>query len=390
MINRNSSSFTLDRARAFVSTLLWAPDAYLDALTLILAVTHVKNSFTTVPYALVTSSKPMTGKTLMSTDIPMLLADSPWEVNTLTTEPAIRARFMDRVPPSTVCAPDISKLFGEAGLNGRTSRVYQLLVAGYRSTGKIEVSVNRVATMLPAYFVAFLDGLNNAVPADLATRAVQFRLKPKPPGLKMRDALSIPVQREAEPLRKQLHNWAASNQKGMRQYMLSGVLRVHPLLTDRRMQVWGPLFAVADAAGGDWPRRCLSAFLEMAVDESDKPVVLADEQALLDTAEVYGRAATRVAFTADLVGALRELPSGDFYREADDDYLVQDLLPAALGPAVMTRGRMLDGREVEAYGRPVAPLLRRAADLQEQLFPDMTAAGPSATELELAVKEVAR
>jgi len=86
-------------------------------------------------------------------NIPLLLADAPWEVNSLTTEPAMRAKFMDRVPPASVLSPDISKVFGESGLNGRTSKVYQLLVAGYRRTGKIEVSVNRVSTQLPMKFL---------------------------------------------------------------------------------------------------------------------------------------------------------------------------------------------------------------------------------------------
>jgi hypothetical protein len=376
----------LNAVRNFVSTLWWAPEEYLDAYTLLLAVTHVKDGFTSVPYGLFTSDKPQTGKTTVSTDIPMLLADAPWEVNTLTTEPALRAKFMDRVPPATVCAPDVSKLFGESGLNGRTSKVYQLLVAGYRRSGKVEVSVNRVSTLLPAYFVAFMDGLNNAVPGDLATRSVQFRLRPKPPGLRMRDALSVPVAKEAGPLKKALHRWAVSNRRVMQQFMLSGVTRVHPLLTDRRLQLWGPLFAVAHAAGGGWPQRCMSAFLEMALDESDRPVVLIGQQALLDTAKIAMETGAAVLFTADLVERLRGLPD-DLYREVDDDYLAGDLLPRALGPSRTMRARALDGRLVTGKARLVAPLLTRAAALEEELNPALKDSGPGETELELTLTE---
>jgi hypothetical protein len=382
-----SSDYVLNATDRFIGTLWWGPDEYRWAMSLMLALTHVKDAFTSVPFALVTSDKPKVGKTTLSTDIPMLLADAPWEVNTLTTEPALRAKFMDRVPPKTICGPDISKLFGESGLNGRTSKVYQLLVAGYRRTGKVEVSVNRVSTQLPAYFVAFLDGLNNAVPGDLATRAIHFKLTAKPANISMRDALSIPVAREAEPLKKALHRWATSRQRDMQRFMLSGVLRVHPLLTDRLRQLWGPLFAIADAAGGEWPARCMAAFLEMALDENDKPVVLAEDRALLDTAKIIMKSGAVRVFTAELVPALRGLPGDDFYTEVDDGYLVGDLLPRALGPASVLRGRSMAGKPVTGEGWAAAPVLEAAAALYEELSPEPAETGPDAVQRALTLTE---
>lgn len=375
----------LNAVRGFVKGLWWGPDEYLDAITLMLAVTHVKDYFTSVPFALITSGKPKTGKTTLSTHIPLLLADSPWEINSLTTEPAIRAKFNDRVPPSAVCVPDASKIFGESGMNGRTAKAYQLLVAGYLRNGKIEVSVNRVSTQLPAYFVAFIDGLNNAVPGDLATRAIHFKVNPKPSNIRLRDALSIPVSKEAEPLKKALHRWATSSRREMQAFMLSGVTRVHPLLVDRTMQIWGPVFAVAHAAGGGWPQRCMAAFLEMALDENDKPVVLVGQKALLDTAKILSRTGATRIFTADLLPALRDLPGDDFYTEVDDDYLVEDLLPRALGPSREMRGASLDGDVVTGMGRMAAVILRKAAELLEELEPEREQAGPSAVERELTL-----
>lgn len=389
MTNRMPPDFVLNEVDGFIGTLFWGPEEYRHAMTLLLAVTHVKDTFTSVPFALITSEKPKVGKTTLSTDIPMLLADEPWEVNSMTTEPAMRAKFMDRIPPATVCAPDISKIFGEAGLNGRTSKIYQLLVAGYRRTGKIEVSVNRVSTRLPAYFVAFMDGLNNAVPGDLATRSVHFKLEPKPPEILMRDALSIPVEKEAEPLKKALHRWAVSHKNEMRQFMLDGVTRVHPMLTDRLLQICGPMFAVAHCAGGQWPQWCLDAFLEMMLDESDKPVVLAHQQALLDTAKIIMATGAKRVFTADLVPALRALPDGQLYREVDNVYLVTDLLPRALGPSQEMRGLAFDGRTVQGAGRMAAPVLAAAADLRDMLYPQAEAAEPDRAQRELSLAEVA-
>lgn len=387
MSNRKPD-FALNATDRFISTLWWGPEEYRHVMTLMLALTHVKDAFTSVPFGLITSDRPKVGKTTLSTDIPALLADVPWEVNSLTTEPAMRAKFMDRIPPSTILLPDISKVFGESGLNGRTSKVYQLLVAGYRRTGKVEVSVNRVSTQLPAYFVAFLDGLNNAVPGDLATRAIHFKLTAKPSNIRMRDALSIPVAREAEPLKKALHRWATSSRRQMQQFMLSSVLRVHPLLTDRLLQLWGPLFAIADAAGGAWPQRCLAAFLEMALDENDKPVVLAEDRALLDTSKVLLSSGRDVVFTADLVPALRELPGDDFYNEVDDDYLISDLLPRALGEPKVMRGKSQDGRTVRGEGWLASGIMAAAADLMEELNPAPGTSGPDRVQRALTLTAV--
>jgi hypothetical protein len=390
MTSAQSLDFVLCRVRQFVDTLWWAPEEYLDAMTLVLAVTHAKDAFTSVPYVLITSDKPKTGKTTASTHVPLLLADMPWEVNSLTTEPAVRAKFMDRVPPSAIVMPDIGKIFGESGLNGRTSKVYQLLIGGYVRNGKIEVSVNRVSTQVPAYFVAFLDGLNNAVPADLATRCIKMRVTAKPSGIRKRDALSPGVAKEAEPLRTALHRTVVSRRKDMQKFLLGKVLGIHEKLVDRDLQTWGPLFAVADAAGGEWPARCLSAFLELALDASDKPQVLLDQQCLLDVAGIAVRSGASVLFTGELTEALRELPSGQ-YLDIDDNDLASYLLPQALGPAQEMTGPSLDGtRVLKGMARKVAPVLRAAAALRRELYPPAPAAGPSALERELALEEVAR
>lgn len=381
--NGQPQDFVLNEVRAFTASLMWAPDEYLDALTLILAVTHARDAFTSVPHALVTSDRPKTGKTTMATSIPLLLAHNPWKVGRNTTEPALTNKFLAREGAPTLLADDIGKIFGESGLNGRQSKLYGLLVDCYLKTGTVSVSVNRVTTDLPTFTVAFMNGLNNAVPEDLATRSVQFRLRPKPPGLRLRDALSNSAQLEGEALRKALHGWAGSRKRDMSRYMLGGVLRAHPLLTDRLLQVWGPLFAVADAAGGSWPRRCLSAFQKMALDESERTDPLPYQQALLDTAKIIMATGAVRVFTADLVPALRALPDGEFYREVDDDYLVTELLPRALGPATEMRGTNLNGMTGTGKARLAAGILRKAAALHAQLYPDPEQDGPDAVSDEL-------
>ena len=374
-MSRRQSDFALNATRAFIATMFWGPDEYIDAMSLILAVSHVKDAFDTVPYVLVTSKNPRVGKSTLSKNIPFLLGSRPWRVGANTTTDALRNKFLEREPPDCVLMDDASKFYGESGTSRKTTPLYQMSVDGYEKNATVSVSRGGVSRDLPAYIMVFMNGLNNAVPEDLATRAIQFKLKPKPPQIAMRSALSAEAAKEAEPLKAELHRWANANKAVIKRYMQAEVFRTHPLLTDRTLQLWGPLFAVAHCAGGDWPRRCMDAFLSMALDEGDKPVLQRDEEVLLDAARIIMRCKVDRVFTAELIPALRELPS-DFYGEVDDRYLVEDLLPRALGPSADMRGKAMDGTMVRGEGRMAAPILAKAIELREELFPEPPAPEP--------------
>lgn len=383
-MSRRPPDFVLNAVSGFIASVFWGPEEYNHAMTLILGVNHVLDAFESWPYVLVTSDSPKVGKSTLSRDIPALLADSWWRVSRNTTTDALRNKFLERNPPKAIGGDDIGKIFGEGGTRGTTTPLYQMAIDGYVRGATVSVSRNGVTRDLPCGAMWFMNGLHNAVPEDLATRAVHFRLRPKPAHIRMRSALSSSVAKEAEPLREELHRWANSSKKAIQEYMRAQVFRVHPLLTDRTAQLWAPLFAVAHAAGGEWPRRCMDAFLTIALDEGERPRLQRDEEALLDTARIIQKAGTDRVFTAELVPALRDLPS-DFYREVDDQYLVEDLLPRALGPSRMMTGRAMDGSRASGMGRMAAPILEKAAALREELFPEPEPAAPDRVQQELTL-----
>lgn len=381
------SSFVLDEVLNFTASCWWGPEEHQRTLTMLYALSHVKDSFSAVPHVLATSNSPGTGKTTATTSLPLMLASKPWRVSKSTTEYSLLSKWQDRnSAPDAILADDVSKTFGEGGTRGTTSRLYQLLIDCYLSTGTVSLTVNRVAKDVPAYAMAFMNGLDNAVPRDLADRAIELRLKPKPPKVRLQDALSPGVQAEGEILREALHGWARSHAKEMKAFMKSDALRVHPLLTDRTLQKWGPLFAIAHVAGGDWPRACMSAFQMLGLDASERVPLLPWQQALLDTAKVIMDAGVDKVFTAELVPALRELPY-ELYEKADDDYLVNTLLPKALGPSRELKGVSLSGRRVHGKGRLAAPILMAAADLRDSLAPQPPAPVRDALQDELTLSE---
>lgn len=382
-MNRREPGFALSVTRNFIETIMWAPEEQLDALTLILALTHVKDLSPNVPYVLATGKREA-GKSTLTKNIPLLLASRTFIVDRLTTSQAVREVFLNAEPPDTLLFDDASKIWGESGRSSTTNVPTQLAVAAYEDTGKVSVSRNGSTVNAPAYAVCFFNGLGNVLPDDVRTRCIVFPTTAKPEGVRKRGARSVPVRKDAEPVKLQLSRWANSVKRDAASWLIENGHRIHPLLDSRLLQLWGPLFALADAAGGAWPRKCMDAFLALGLDASEKPVVQRDEQALLDTAKVIMSAGVDRVFTAELVPALRGLPD-PYYREVDTRYLVEDLLPRALGPSREMRGRSMEGDSVRGHGRMAGPILERAAELHDDLYPQPEQSGPDRVQRELTL-----
>jgi hypothetical protein len=386
MSNRGPD-YALNRVRRFIETIMWAPGEQLDALTLILALTHVKGISPNVPYALATGAAE-SGKSTLTKDIPLLFASSPFIIDRLTTSDGLRNKFLERVPPDTFIYDDASKIWGASGRGSGTTGVTQLAVNGYADTGRVAVSRNGSTVEASAWGVSFFNGLGDVLPGDVATRCIKFPTVAKPAGVRKRPANSVPVRLEAEPLKRELHRWATSGRRQMAQWLIENGHRIHPLLDNRLLQLWGPPFAIAHAAGGEWPQRCMNAFMALGLDESERPETQRDEQALLDTNQFLLDSGRAEVFIADLVPALRELPD-DFYRKVPSSYLIEELLPQALGEPKVMRGKSLAGRTVMGEGWKAADVLDRAADLMEELNPAPAASGPDRVQRALTLTEVA-
>jgi hypothetical protein len=108
-------------------------------------------------------------------------------------------------------------------------------------------------------------------------------------------------------LRDRLHAWIASNQSAL------GEADPPLPVEDRAADVWAPLVAIADLAGGEWPERARDACRELCAAAAD-PDVTAAERLLADLQEIFGES-ERMSTTAilDKLNALEESPWGDWY-----------------------------------------------------------------------------
>ncbi len=358
----------LNAVRDFLTTILYATDEQLDALTLVLAVTHATDAFNTLPRVLVTSDSPRSGKSTVMSAAKML-AGNAWLAD--PTGPALKAKFIEPQPDGgsvTLLLDEISKVFGESGLNGRTSPVYRILTDGYTKNGSFSHSVAKVAMDVSCFCVAFMAGLRTAAPEDLQQRSIRIVLKPKPNRLKLEDALDSDTQLIADVFRETLHGWARQNTESFREISKNGLHRIHPKLTDRRRQIWGPLFAVASAAGDDWPQRCLESFSALALDSGDRPVLTPDQQITLDIAKLVETEGTSHIFTADAVDYLRTMDDRPLW-EGLSDRSIAKLMASALGPTYVIEAENRAGEPVSMRGRFAPVIIALAESIRARLRP---------------------
>jgi hypothetical protein len=220
-------------------------------------------------------------------------------------------------------------------------------------------------TLFPVYAAVALAGLGD-LPATLMSRSVVIRMRRRAPGEEVKPFRVRQATVDAKPLGDRLAAWmkhAAATLAGSYPEMPPGI-------TDRPADVWEPLIAVADAAGGDWPKRARAACTELAAAAETGEASLG-VRLLTDLAEVFGDADA--------------LPSA---------VIVQRLCALEEAPWADLRGKPLDqrglARRLKAYGVTSAairvgdstPRGYRAADLHDswtRYVPESRTSATSAT-----------
>ena len=114
----------------------------------------------------------------------------------------------------------------------------------------------------PVYAPAALAGIAGAMPATITTRAITIHMRRRRTDEPVEPFRERQVASQAQPLREQLAAWIDSTgtQLGDAQPdMPDGV-------TDRPAEIWEPLLAIADTAGGHWPDTARDACRHFVLD----------------------------------------------------------------------------------------------------------------------------
>ncbi len=225
------------------------------AVTLWAAHAHAVESFDSSPRLALLSPEPASGKT-RALEILDLLVPKPMHV--LNASVAVTFRAVDKNQP-TLLLDEVDAIFGKRSKDEH-EELRGLLNAGHRRGAQVPrcVGPNHELKLFNVYAACALAGLGD-LPETLMTRSVVVRMRRRAPGEHVDPYRQRLHEHEGHELRDQLAEWigqVAGDLGNAWPTMPRGV-------EDRPADVWEPLLAIADAAGGAWPTRARAACAEL-------------------------------------------------------------------------------------------------------------------------------
>ena len=269
------------------------------AHTLWIAHAHAMEAWDSTPRIAFLSPEPGSGKT-RALEVSEILVPNPVEAVNVTPAYLFRKVGAEEGPP-TILYDEIDTVFGPKAKDNEEIR--GLLNAGHRRgavAGRCVVRGKIVETEeIPAYCAVALAGLG-WLPDTLMSRAVVIRMRRRAPTEKIEPYRRRDEIDEGHELRGRLAGWAAAKAK-----ILYAARPAMPVgIEDRNADVWEALFAIADAAGGDWPKKAREAAVALiAAGREEEPSL--GIRLLADLRTVFGK--SEALFTKTILDALHAL-----------------------------------------------------------------------------------
>lgn len=307
-----------------------------DAVALWVAHTHAIAAAATTPRLSIRSAEKQCGKSRLLEVLELVTARPILAVNV-----SVAALYRSiGEPPPTVLWDEVDPIFRGGSDPGRED-LRALVNSGYRRGASVLRVVAEGKKMEVRAFSTFapvaLAGIGN-LPDTVNDRSVGVELRRRLPAEKVRPFRRRTAELEAADIRERLEMWAQQNLKALeraRPSMPDG-------LSDRAEDLWEPLLAIADRAGGSWPNRARKAAVELAKVGQDQDGSWG-VRLLTDLADIFrSHNNPEVLPTATLLAelvAMEEAPWGDLRgRPLDARGLAHRLRPYKVRPAVVRRG----------------------------------------------------
>jgi hypothetical protein len=327
----------LHRAEDFSRRFVVLSDDQGAAVVLWIAHTHAFDAAAATPYISISSAEMESGKTRLL-EVQSLLVRNPWFTG--RTTPAALVRKIDKAAPSLLldesdAAFNGDKEYGEV-LRG-------VLNTGHRKGGAVTVCVGQGATLDVRDFSTFcpkaIAGIGR-LPDTVASRSIPIRLKKRKP--------SEPIERFRERRVRALGLAIADGLEMSVEPIMEGLEQAEPELpdelSDRAQDVWEPLLALADAAGGEWPERARKAAVALSAGrESDEATL--GVRLLTDCRDVFD-GAERLT-TRELLERLNDLEEAPWTAWNDGD----GIRPRELANKLRPYGINSEDQHIEEEGK---------------------------------------
>lgn len=247
----------LDEADRFIHRFCVLPtEADHVAVTLWAAHAHMVEHFHTTPRLALLSPEPGSGKTRVLEVLHLL---TPETMFVFSASVAAIFRTMAQAQ-TTLLFDEVDAIFGRRGKDDQNEDLRALLNVGYRSGATIPrcVGPQHEVQHFNVFAAVALAGLGD-LPDTVMTRSVIIKMRRRAPNEHVEPFRLRQHEPEGHAIRHRLAEWAASCGEAAGASWPS----LPDGIVDRPAEVWEPLIAVADAAGGDWPQRARAACTEI-------------------------------------------------------------------------------------------------------------------------------
>lgn len=273
-------------------------------------------------------------------------------------------RSVSRQP--TLLMDEVDTIYGGAAKSDNgAEQLRGLLNAGHRKGATVLRCAGNSNDVqeFPVYAAVSLAGLGD-LPDTLMSRSVIVRMRRRAPDEYIEPFRRREQEAAGHDLHDRLATWAktATKRVGMARPVLP------PGVEDRPADVWEPLVAVADDAGGTWPKRARVACLDLCKAAEDREASLG-LRLLADLRTVFAN--QQQLFTSKIIDSLILLPECPWFdlrgKELDDRTLAR-----------MLRKYGVKSKDVRVPGKKGARKGYAATDLHDvwkRYLPAQTAIG---------------
>jgi Protein of unknown function (DUF3631) len=303
---RDTLAGLLDDVERFIRRfVVFSSDAQSTALALWIGHVYAIDAAPSAAYVRITSAVEESGKTTLLEMLELLLGDRC--LNLVSATPAFVFRKRDKDGPVALLLDEIDNTLKDRKDDGARD-LLALVNAGYRRVGRT-VGREHEARYFAAFGPAAIAGLGSLHPTT-ESRCIPVALERKVRGSGER-WLPFLVEAEAASIAGRLAAWASAETVAT----LRGARpAIPPELRDRHAEGWWSLFAIADAAGREWPASARAAALAFHADRDSEDsmslsvLLLAHIRRLTEEREVDR------ASSAQLIRWLVELAEGPWAR----------------------------------------------------------------------------
>lgn len=285
-----------DLADALARYVAFPSPAARDATALWAAHTHCLDAFESTPRLAPLSPEKGSGKTRLLEVLDRLVPHSAHPVN---MTPAALFRLVAG-SQATVLMDECDTYFGPRSakdheeLRGLVNAGHRRGAVAYRCVGP-----QQEVRAFPAYAAVALAGIGD-LPDTILDRSIVIKMRRRAP----HETIEPFRQRHAGPVLAELRERLAAWTKTVTDELADTEPEMPPGLTDRPADVWEPLIAIGDVAGGAWPARARAAAVELnAARQAADPSL--GVRLLADLRQVF--AVTDRLWTEDILAVLTKM-----------------------------------------------------------------------------------